>query len=522
MITKIISSMKRLPWLWATVALLGVYYFIRYTLSPAGMDDGCYYNIATIQQSFGVRTFDWHRLPLIFDVNWWSPRISNMVVPLLMIIPAWVKGLIGAATQIGSLALGAKIAGLTKRNSLFLCTLMAFLYVVALPWYEPMMVNSYLTNYGFTTLMLLMLIQMFMREKPFPWWATGLYTLFFAFWHEGYTAFSLCAFGLVLVVYRRMWRADRLAIVGALAIGLIAFLCMKGTYMRLDTPGYSMSRPEVVLTSAGIEIFLAFAAYCFISKKWRSKVFTPMLVALIGVAFAAYCQHWILRIAARSLHPGLVCTVIGIIYILCRITPSGYFKRTGWYIVSTAIWAFLLAHFVAVIRCDIVLARETDVIEHEYVKHSDETMFLPLESTRDVPLLTLRHSYDGFWKPHCFTSFTMAVCYFEEDYANSTGFVDVVPIELKDYCEGMGQPINSNSKVYRYKGRFVALRSDIHPHDVSGEGNSQITFTNGFSYSRTYKFNNFIGADGRQYAWIYPLGAWLEAVCGPITELLLY
>ena len=514
--------MKRLPWLWATVGVLGVYYFIRYMLSPYGMDDGNYYNVASVPQSFGVRTFDWHRLPLIFDVNWWSPRLSNMVVPLLMIIPTWVKGLIGAATQIGTLTLGAKIAGLTRRNSSLLCTLMAFLYVVALPWYEPMMVCAFFTNYGLTTLMLLALILMFVREKPTPWWATGLYTLFFAFWHEGYTAFSLCAFGLVLVAYRRMWRADRIAIVVALAAALVAFILMHGTQARFAASNYAVSRTEVILASLGIEIFLVLAAYCFISKKWRSRVFTPVLVALIGVAFAAYCQHWILRIAARSLHPGLACATFGIVYIIGRITPPGYFARPRWYATAAAVWIFLIAHFVAVIRCDAVLSRESKVIESEFLKHPHDDFFVPLECTRDVPIITLRHSYDSTWKPYSFTRITTACCHFEEDEMAKTGFIRVVPIELKDYREGMGEPINSNCKVYRYKGRFVALRSDIHPHDVEGEGNSEIHFSNCFTYGRVYRFTEFTGTDGRKYVWIYPMGAWLEAVCGPITELLLY
>ncbi len=514
--------MKRLPWLWATVAVLGVYYFIRYAIAPFSYDDGVYFAISSVQDHYGVRVFDFHKLLHIFNVNAWSPRISNVCVPLLMIVPMWVKGLVGATAQIITLTIGAKFAGLTTRNSMMLCSLMAFLYIVALPWYDPMMACAYLTNYTLTTMMLMILIAAFLRAKPLPWWSVAIFTLFYSFWHEGYTAFTLCAFGLVLVVYRRMWRADRWAIVASLAIAMTAFALMPATHMRMNVCNYSISRPELILQALGIEIFLAVACICLVSKNLRKKVASPLLIVLIGIALASYCQHWILRIAARSLHPGLVCSTFGIIYIIIHITPHDYFNSRRWHVTAFAIYTFLLIHFAFVIHYDKILLRESVAIEKEFVKHPMSTLFMPLESTRNAPLITLRHTFGNTWHPGYFTRLTMALQHFEEAETLDTMYVRVVPAELKNYRYGMGQRINSNCEVYSYRGRYVARLNDIHPSGPVGEGISEVRFSNGYKYGRRYYFEKFVGADSITYAWICPNGSWLEDICGPITELHLY
>lgn len=503
--------MKRLPWLWATAGVLGMYFAVRYALMPPALDDAIFFSQALNNTAADIRVLDWSQLLNIFNVGSWAPRLSNVVVPLMLSIPVWLKGAIGGVLQAATLVLGARMAGLTRRNSLVLCTLMAVMYIALLPWYDSMTVCAFMTNYCIPTALMMGLYTMFVRERPVAWWNAMLYAIFFAFWHEGFTACTMCACWFTLALHRRMWRTDRLVTTLILTIAMSLYWEMPATHIRLgeEMPRYCGS---LIFAAIGIELFIAMWLVCAVRRKWHHVIASPSPTLLLGTSIAAYAVMWILRISARSAFPGMTCAVFGLLYIINRLTADRHAGRIMKCSVG-AVWLGLLVQFGYVVHYDYINFTESEYIMKEFARDPDRQIFAPLQSLKTHPAWTLRQNYTYMWIPDSYTRWTNSLFLF-----NTQKYINVVPVELQGYSEGFGIHVESNTALERcatlwYVCRAEALSNERREHSV------ELTFGNGFKYRSTAYAEPFRGGDGVEYIWVYPNGSWLEAICGTIVRI---
>ena len=506
---KLISSLKRSPWLWATAGVLGVYFAVRYALMPPALDDAVYLHRISNRAADGSFVIDWTRLFEIFDIYFWSPRLSNVVIPIFLSIPMWLKGAIGGVLQACTLMLGARMAGLTQRNSLTLCSLMAVMYIALLPWYDSLTVCAYMTNYCIPTVLMMGLYTIFVRERPVAWWNAMLYAIFFAFWHEGFTACAMCACWFTLALHRKMWRTDRIVTATVLTAVTLLYWNLPATHIRLveDTSIYGSL---LVFMSVGIELFIAVWLVCTARRRWHHIVVSPILTIMLGTAIASYVVMWILRISARSAFPGMVCSVFGLLYIINCLSAGRHAGR-AMKCVAGAVWLGLLVQFGYVVYYDYITFRESDYIMKEFKSHPDRQIFAPLRHLTPHPAWTLRQN-NPIWTLNSFSRQTNSLF-----VSDTKGYIKVAPIELRDYHTGAGTQVESNIALRYYHGQYVCSIGEL--NGGLWKIYTRMTFHNGVKYRSSAYLESFHSSDGSEYLWVYPNGRWLEYICGPVVRI---
>lgn len=497
---------KNRPWsyLLCTV-ILAALYITMYWLHPILIDDAAIAlgmrdlmdnpSASDFLQAYRFHIANW----CLYDTG----RISNWLVPALLLWPQWVTGVtLGLAGALMT-AVGAKVAGAWRR-SFFAFGFMGFCFAFALPWGENMFTRCYSANYIFSSIIASLTLYFLIKEKYNIVTAliAGLIT---GCWHEGFASAVLAGVVAVALFFKQFRKPATLVYALGIVAGVAYLALVPGTRARVS---FLVKITNLINLNGGIVLGLPlYASACLYlcALKWRKLLDTlwqPLPVALFGAA----CGGWIVwRVFAmqgyRTAWPMLLFSILFLTYAVAH-TP--FFNKKTFTVLGTVMWLTVFTQLSLTLPWFYRLHKENEHLAPAW-RWDGAAVFAPYTSQFDAPLYTLnipsfninaKHACVGDWTRH----------------------VAIIPVELRDFRPEGCEKVESNHTIYRCGNNFVIAGLEI--GDRQTVRNATVAFGDKLRYTDV-TLVPFTASDQRRYVWCNMSGLFFDAHLHPITAITL-
>lgn len=438
-----------------------------------------------------------------------NARLANLIGVLFLLVPHWIGASISALSFILAVVLACRIAGVGIKdyNSI---ALMLVLMVFGLPWHDSIFSLVYSFNYIWDIPMMLGAIYLFFRDKKANVIGAVVLGAFLGAWHEIYSLPVFAGFMLLVLLRRVRLRSDRVALIIGIMAGLIWLVLSPSWGKRVDSDVDSslssiLSFVQLLYHFAGFIPFVILTIICLCVKRWR-KIATSDMVIFLMTCCVIIIAVQIMVVKARAGFPAYILSFVGNVYILRNIFPGIFTYRKSQYRWFGFVLAIMTCvHMYAADRELLRLNKELKTIEKVYDAHTENivTIFAPITFDWELSPLALKKGtfeyHNSGWHFVCYSQYKKVPMHY------------LVPLRLKGYRSGMGEPLPGNAGAHIYKGLIVApYPGDEYGINVSYDGPP-----------RNGVLSLFRGGDGKLYCFIYPyLHTW--DLFSDITDVSLY
>lgn len=401
-----------------------------------------------------------------FGVEQWlteNGRLANMISPLFStVLSRWASALLLGVMISAMVWMGAKVAARGGRVAALGLLAMWGGMILALPWWDNMMVIDYALNYPVAMLLQLAVLYGFAvrpsavgrcgRWAYLAWLCVALA----AGWsHEGFSV-PMCAgmLAYICVGYRRMSR--RMWVMAVVyGLGTMVAVMSPGIWSRVseshDIASWAVMR-HVVGTSmiplVGLALMAGVMMLSAVGRGLLSAMFRRPEVIVMTVAM---CVNAAVSIYGASLRGSWLADCFAVIVffeLIYHVVPS--LKGAWRYAVAGCLYVALAALFGSCVYWQWRLAADDRRICSLLERSASGTVYF--DCRYSTPWYTLGLPYSAHWRHEYIASITT---YFDP----SGRTIAVVPSCMARWDDGMLEPVDGDAGLYYY-GPYLLTKEE--------------------------------------------------------------
>lgn len=427
----------------------------------------------------------------IFDSNHF--RLPNLLMPWVILLPKWIPAFLSFASLIYIFIAGSRLGRF--ENSWKAMVLFTAGVVFLFPWIDQLYLISFQAPYLWGTALTLLLIRWVLSERRQAAAALFIYSFFIGFWLEIYGGALLGACVCLALFYKSFRNSSIASVICGLICGIMLAAVPLILQEKWTKWPYFEMRMELIYPY--ILPTLIYMAVCVVLlRKHKSYVINSLNLTLLEISVAASLLTLYFCTGVRLNGLGIVCSIIGIIYLLRPFFGKGYLSA----IVSSGIFIFSIIHLIVLDELCYRLGKETDYVLDRYMNKRESPVFAEITLREDVPWIALQKPYFDWFAHHG------PVRVFNEIYGNENLPLVVVPKQLENFTPEVAECIDGDSCIYYYQGYLVTQEGDTDLFYID-YGNGPVI--------RYFYTVDFTGADGKKYTWNHLDYALLEAIMNP-------
>ncbi|MCM1032329.1 MAG: DUF6056 family protein [Odoribacter sp.] len=492
---------KATAYIYILTAIVAVAFLVMYIFTPTGADDLWFLKPVMFARDRGDTFFSG-----IFDC--WcehfyidNSRIPQLLLPIILQIPRCITATIIWIVFCTTLILTFKIVPDTQ-HKFPVFSLMMLLMIVVVPWYNYMFIISYAFNYIWPSALLLLGMLMYIRPARssvsafFIGMLTGL-------WHESFGAALAAGCIGPMIFFPSQRRHDRLAMGIGAAIAFGCYFLVPGTYNRLDSHGTTIISISALRINIIPILYLMMWGLAMCTKRWKLQASTPTAT----FCAAAICPIIIISLLihnVRSAYPALLISVPAICFLLPKLLKP---RRKTAFLISIAIWIFLLSHLAVATASTIRLNRAAQEIYNAIESSTSKSIELYIDTydtESSLPTLALRLPAVQIFTHNYFINTIKD--YYRLDHLR------LLPEALRDY-RGNGTPLDGTGNLRLVNGYFVA--SGNYPDEITATA----SFACGFEHPLRIMTYTFTGGDDHIYTYLLPIRTFADLWAGDPVKL---
>lgn len=473
---------RRQQWLYLTpLVIVSAFFVAMYVLHPPLIDDlGYYYHFEKFGGDISWREFfsgwaDGVRDHFMRD----NGRLSNMLCSTsLVALPRIFAALLLGAGVGMCIWSSCRLAGVWRRNFM-LSTLVAFLWVLALPWAGFMFVLVFGFNYVLPTAITFVALGLFLGHKITHWYWALLLGLLVAAWHELFGGAFLCGVVAAALVDKDYRRPTTWWLLGGLAAGLLYLYLTPGFSCRTEKVDYFQGfREPLDRVAYGVLFYLFILLSCvaLVWRRWRVSLSMTRLAVFMAMAVAGWVIWRTFMAGIRSTWSMAAVSIVGIVWVLWRSPMLPYFGKWVQRALSGLMWAVVIWNLSVCLPYFVEMRHETSEADALLAANNEAPVFYDFTQERDMPRYLIG-------KPN-FDVLNLKPCAYE----------NVLPTVLEHFSPEKAEAVGEGIVAYFYAGHIV-----LSPDTVLAE-NLEIEY-DGVPYDRDLSLVPFTAADGR--TWLY-------------------
>lgn len=421
-----------------------------------------------------------------------NARLANVVMTFLAPLPRAIGAWLSVVALVAVFWIGSKLGSFTTRP----WPLILFIagVVFCCPWIDQLYLIDFQLNYLWASALMLWLLISWLKESS----AIGLFFLglVVGVWHEGFGLPAAAGIFVSTLLFRQNRSlAKTAAALSGLAIGLAYLYFSPAMQNRLPgLNGYFSGRMIMVIPFA-IPTVIYIVALVIRKMRHKNPDIVDVLMATVSLSSVAI-MLWF-EMGSRVGMPAVICSLIGLI----KFIPDSP-KRL---IPAVILGAFTLIHIIAVDIVCLKLKRETEAVIALYRSNPRETIFSPMTSRGDVPLICMLKPYFD-WFAH-----EKPAKFFSDFYGKTKDPIMVVPEAIADYDPEKASRVDGDAQITRWGGHNVGPAIDSIPRVITLVDN----YGRGLRQRDYYVVPFTSRYDGKKYAWYNLDHTWLDATLHP-------
>lgn len=450
----------------------------------------------------------WDSIVLRFNID--NVRIGNNLSIILLTLPRFVAVVI----ELAGLLLGIYVMlrmtkikwGQWKKLSLFL-----FLLIFGVMWENNRFTQPYAFNYIVPIALLFVTVRLYIRPSSYPIWLQCLAGFALAAWHETFGLVFIAGAGMIWLLRREHPSRSQWAILIAAIMGAALMFTNPGGWNRAQE--YLQINIFRLFIFLGIWVYILYLGlwiYAFRSPSFKRLALSPYMIFPLS-GFVTFIFIFLFN-NTRAAVP-VVYLAVSTLTILLTALLKGRSKLLKLTVAST-LYAIIAIHLGVVLVESIGVYRDYRALIKSIAEADPDKQkytFAPTRYSWQVPLSAIQRPVSGLIEPGNLTIDYINLYYHFPDY------VAVLPEDLKEYADSAGEVISESGHVRLWRGHIISSdTSDIHPYAA----NTKYRLYPAPQWA-PYKRYKFIGADGRDYIYIYPKRSLLSRYAGPPESIYL-
>lgn len=448
--------------------MMGSFYMVMYYFTPLQLDDLMFRDYY-VAGNGGSSELTWRGVvQLVQTVRMEeNGRLPNMLCAFyVMFLPKWLGALLLAASTVGMVWTGARLALRNSTTSIFVLSLCWLLMAVLLSWRSNIFVTDIALNYVPVTWICGWLMSVLLSESSDVgrWYLTWvlMMSVIAGALHEGASLLWLGGAGVYIVLRRGRLSAWRWGMIVLFALGTLWQLSAPALWCKLaGSPHASPTLGSVVLAIPAVICLFGVLLICMAVPAWRRKaislICTPSWLVFAAISLAGCVMAWRLNFAygrATWFSEYFACVAIVMLANAIISEQSVALRR----ICGCMAYCSAACVLVAAIHWQL----------RSYRQHMDILRLLEQSPTGTVfydydvraPKYTLKYPVSDTWID--------AVHLFIVNYKIDDRIIAVVPAELAQFDMQSVSPLAGSAEALSF-GK-LALLTDRHLHSLDGFG----------------------------------------------------
>lgn len=421
-----------------------------------------------------------------------NPRLANMVMAILAVVPRWLQALLSTAAIFVVLYEGIRLCRM--QNDIFRCTLWMAGFLIFFPWVDQMYLFDLQLNYIWPCAMSLWLLNRIFERRA-SWMANFSIALTTAMFHGIYGG-GLAAALLWIMARDKSFRTSQVsAALAGVVMGIIYVMLPRLHF----APFLDFDNRRAILYYYIIPVLIY--VFMWLSTRYKqSKTFSLKAETLLVIAVTGASVMVLIPIGPRVGSFGIISAVLG---AAAMARPP---RNIAWRLtVVSVLWVFIVVHLFAVGREAYLAGIYTEDAICQYRRNPNSPVFVDMRIREEAPLICLQKPYYGWFAHECNTGVMTR-------YYNVDGkWMRVLPARLRNFNPKQAQTIRGGAGLLIYDGLIVGKVDDYDTRLM----NLTADYGTGAVAESFYTVAFAHDGKGGYYAWYYPETSSLRQLLTP-------
>lgn len=318
-----------------------------------------------------------------------NPRVANMVMTLIAVLPRVIPGIISAIALAYILCAGIRLTSVQHRPLLISLYIASF--IVFFPWIDQLYLINFQLNYLWSTALALACVSNWYNHNIKSLWSF-LLGAFVSVWHEGFGIPLLITLAALIILYRGMRSRSNFYGLAGLLAGTLYMILSPG--FLINTWAYFENRSYILYPFAiPAVLFIITWLAMVIRPSYRKRCLDSHTAALAALSLSGTVMMLLFPTGPRTGALGVTFGCIGSVYLWAAIKRKGRISHIVSLIVSALICALVLAHLTAVGVIAIKINRETAQTLDAYRSAPSAPHFVSMTLREDAPVICMQKPY---------------------------------------------------------------------------------------------------------------------------------
>lgn len=308
--------------LYASLLIVGLGLGIMFWIFPYAFDDYSYMRFLQITENGLPEQIDWDIFKncLNYRIQSDNLRLANMAAVFALALPKPIIGLLSGALFALALFFLAKTIGVNSRNGKYM-TLLAFLSIFLLPWWEYAAAVDYQFNYVWASAWLAVCIWLFLGRQKLGWFAGIIFGSILGLWHEGFAIPAFLGLAAIWIFWKEYRTVGRSFMLAFMALGIAFLIWVPGTRFRASIHNELLSSYYIyrtVIAVIPIVAFIILSIWLWIKGK-KNAILNPVWIAFMIICLSSSIFKFVTD-DFRGVWAGILIACAGIVYLVKSIS----------------------------------------------------------------------------------------------------------------------------------------------------------------------------------------------------------